>query len=247
MQLALTALLIVVIGLLVMRAVSRERKEYGRFKRLRATAARKKVYRRWLRESFFVFGGLTAAILLAAWQFVPQVLADAQSWGPLASAIEVMDTTGGRWGVAVAALLFVVALLLPALLLRGNHEDVPTIGDIGALLPRNRGELIYGALLGTNAGIVEELLFRFALPALIFGIVADGVLAFGASAVLFGVLHLYQGPAGVTSSIVLGVIFSLIYILSGSLLLVVVLHVLFDLRSLLLIPVVVMRVHTKTA
>ena len=49
-------------------------------------------------------------------------------------------------------------------------NGVPTLSarDIHALLPRNRGELRYGALLSVNAGVVEELLFRLAFPVLIF-------------------------------------------------------------------------------
>jgi len=101
----------------------------------------------------------------------------------------------------------------------------------------------YGFGLGLNAGVVEELLFRLALPALIFGIVGNGLIAFLAASALFGLLHAYQGWVGVLSSLVLGLIFSLIYLLSGSILLVIAVHAAFDLRSLVLIPVVVQKVH----
>src|SRR5690348_6064901 len=42
-QLALLSLLLVVLALLVWRAVTRERREYAQFKRMRSTAARQKV------------------------------------------------------------------------------------------------------------------------------------------------------------------------------------------------------------
>lgn len=243
MQLALLALLLVIIALLVMRAVTRERREYGRFKRLRTTAARQKVYRKWLVESFLMFGGLTAAVLLAASQYVQPALVDARSWPPLAWLIALLSGDVGLWVAAALIVLFAVGMLLPLLLLRGELDEIPTIGDIRALLPRSKPELGYGAALSVNAGVFEELLFRLGLPALIFGIVGDGVAAFGLAALLFGILHLYQGPVGVLASALLGLVFSLIYLVTGSILVVIVVHVLVDLRSLLLIPMVMMRVQ----
>lgn len=245
MQLALLALLLVIIALLVMRAINRERREYGRFKRLRSTLARQKVYRKWLIESFLMFAGLTGAVLLASSQYVPAVLVDARGWRPLAWFIELLSGDVGLWVAGVLLLLFVVAMLLPLVLLRGELEEIPTVGDIRALLPRSRPELGYGAALSINAGVFEELLFRLALPALIFGIVGDGAAAFGIAAVLFGILHLYQGVVGVLASTVLGLAFSLIYVLTGSILVAIVVHVLVDLRSLVLIPAVMMRVRRR--
>ena len=245
MPLALLSLLILVVAVLVARAISRERREYGRFKRLRSTAARKKVYARWLRDSFFTFGGMSAIILLASWDFVTPALVDAQSWGPLQWALGALGNDVGRIVLVVVAVLLLALVLVPIFLLRGDSAEIPTIGDVGALLPRTRGELGYGFALGSNAGLVEELMFRLALPALIFGVTGDGLFSFVAATVLFGLLHLYQGVSGVISSMVLGLVFCAIYLLSGSIVLVIVLHALFDLRSLVLIPVVVMQVHKK--
>ena len=243
MQLALLSLLLVTIALLVMRAVTRERREYGQFKRLRSSPARQKIYAKWLRESFFTFGGLAAAILLAAWPYVSKALADATGRQPLAWLNDWFATDLGH-GVAIGLLVaFVIGLLLPAVLLRGHEDEIPTVGDVAALLPRTRAEIKYGFGLGLNAGVVEELLFRFALPALIFGIVGNGIIAFGAAAVLFGLLHAYQGWVGVVSSLVLGLVFTLIYLLSGSILLAIAIHAAFDLRSLVLIPVAVQKVY----
>ncbi len=230
-----------------MRAVSRERREYGRFKRLRSTVGRRKVYRRWLRESFFMFGGLSAVVLLATSQFVAPALADTRSWTPVSATLDAIDTPLGT-GITIAVIVLLVALLVvPVFLLRNEKEAIPTVGDIEALLPRNRGELGYGAALGINAGLVEELLFRFALPALLFGILGSGPVSFLIASLLFGLLHLYQGLVGVITSAVLGLVFCAIYVLSGSILLAIVVHALFDLRSLVLIPAVVTKVWRKTA
>jgi len=109
--------------------------------------------------------------------------------------------------------------------------------------PRNRAELKYGAALAINAGLVEELLFRLALPALIFGVTGSAVAAVTASILIFGLLHIYQGLPGIIGSVILGTAFMTIYLATGSIVIAIEVHALFDLRSLVLIPVVVFKVH----
>lgn len=244
MQLALLALLLVVLGLLVWRAVTRERGPYRRFKRLTATRARRRVYARWLLESVLVMGGLSCAVLLAAWPYVPLVLRSTQGWTPVAA---VRDWFGTPIGVIASVVLIVVvaaALIGPVLLLRGSAgergmSDIPAVGDIRALLPRVRGELTYGAGLALQAGVFEELLFRLALPALIFGIVGVGPLAFALACLVFGMLHLYQGLPGILVATLLGLVFAALYVLTGSIAAPIVLHAVVDLRSLVLLPIAV--------
>jgi membrane protease YdiL (CAAX protease family) len=120
---------------------------------------------------------------------------------------------------------------------------VPTIGDIHALLPRNRAELKFGWALSINAGVVEELLFRLAMPALIFAVVGDALVAISVSLVVFGALHAYQGVGGVIGSFVIGVVLMAVFLATGTILWPILVHAVFDLRSLVLIPVVVYQVH----
>ena len=191
---------------MIWRAVTRERRDYARFKRLRSTALRRKVFRRWIIESWLMLGGLAGVVLLAAgrsWR--PPWPMPARGDRSPRSRTTATTVTGVLAGLGVATVLL---LVVPILLLRRRLDEVPAIGDIRAILPRNRGELPYGAALGLTAGIVEELLFRLALPALLFGVLQGipdaGALAFGLSALLFGALHLYQGPLGILFSFVLG-------------------------------------------
>ena len=237
-DLPLLALLILVLAVLLWRAVTRERRDYARFKRLRSTVLRRKVFRRWITDSWLVLGGLAGVVLIAAAPAVPLALRDARQWGPLAAIPYDSDaTTGVLVGFWVGA---IGIMIVPILLLRRQLDEVPAIGDIRAILPRNRGELPYGAGLGLTAGIVEELLFRLALPALLFGVLQGipgaGALSFGIAALVFGALHLYQGPLGILFSFILGLVFSLLYLASGTILAPIVLHALVDLRSLVLIP-----------
>lgn len=247
MDLQLLALLLVVVTLLIWRAATRERREYGQFKRMRLTTSRQKVMRKWLLESVLIMGGLSAALLLASWDLVPAALTEAQKWAPIAASREFFtENSIGRGLVIGGAIGAVVALILPFLLLRNTTADeVPKLGDIGALIPRTRGELKYGAGLGLSAGIFEETLFRLALPAVIFGIWPDAPLAFIIATVLFGLLHLYQKATGVIFATVLGVVFAYLYLVSGSILVPIVLHVLIDLRSLVLLPLTLGKVWGK--
>ena len=236
MQSALLALLLVILGLLIWRAVNRERREYARFKALRSTKLRQQTYRKWLIESALLMGGLSAAVLLAAWEFVPQVLADTQAWPPVAVVRDFLGTPLGVVVAIVIAVAFLVGMLLPVFLLRNSVDEIPAIGDIRALLPRNNAELPYGAGLALSAGIFEETLFRLGLPALVFGIIGDGPIAFVLCSVLFGLLHLYQKLTGVLVATVVGLVLAFIYVVSGSILLVIAIHAIIDLRSLVLLP-----------
>jgi membrane protease YdiL (CAAX protease family) len=238
-QLALLALFLVVAALLLVRAANRDRRDYRRFKRLRTTRQRQLVLGKWLRESFLIFGGLAIAVLLASWNFIGPASRSALAWPPLAWLHTHLGGSFGE-GLAIGAGgVFIVVMVVPVVLLRRHLTDVPAIGDIGSLLPRTRGELKYGVGLSLNAGVVEELLFRLGMPALLFGITGNGVLAFGIASLLFGLLHIYQKVCGVIGATLLGVLFALLYLLSGSIWLVMIVHALIDLRSLVLIPLLV--------
>lgn len=234
-DLALLALLIVTMVVLVWRAVTRDRRDYARFKRLRSTRLRRRVFGRWILESMLVLGGFAGALLLAAWPYVPLALRDIRSWGPLALVPYGSELT--IWTLAGFGAAVLAGMVLPIVLLRARLDEIPAIGDIKALLPRERGELKYGAGLALTAGVVEELLFRLALPAAIFGVTGSGVLAFGVAALVFGLLHVYQGPQGILFAFVLGLVFTALYVLSGTIVVPIVTHALIDLRSLILIPI----------
>ena len=242
MDAAALALLGLVVGVLLWRAATRERRDYARFKRLRSTIARQKVYRRWLVDGALVLGGLSAATIVGAWQHLPAALAAAQRWEPVAA---MRDFLGGPAGIPVAVAVGVVVLaglVLPIVLMRDSLDDAPAIGDIRALLPRTRGELPYGAALSLSAGVFEELLFRLGVPALAFAVTGNSIAAWLGATLLFGMLHAYQGPIGVVFSTILGAVFALLYLVTGSILVPIVLHVLIDLRSMVLIPIALGRI-----
>lgn len=238
------AIVVALLIVLTLRALRKDRREYGRFKRYRSTIRRQRLYRKWLVEAFLAFGGSAVLVLLLVWQHIPLFFAEFHRLPVIARLRQLIADGGGLVGgimVGIVVVLVVGGLL--AIFLARNSKEVPAIGDIAALLPRNRAELRYGALLSINAGVVEELLFRLALPMLIFAATGNVAFAIAASVALFGLLHLYQGVWGVVGSLLIGAVLMASYLATGNILLPMLLHALIDLRSLVLIPVVVYRVH----
>ena len=233
-----------ILAVLIVRAVRKDRREYARFKRYRTTLRRQAMLRRWLWDSFTWLGGLAVVSLVLAGAFVAPLLQQLMSW-PLVSGIRGIIIHDASLAVGVIVGLVIVFALVTVVGVRAarREQDVPMIGDIAAMLPRNRQELRIGAVMSVNAGVVEELLFRLGMPALIFGATGSAVAAVVASALLFGALHVYQGIGGVVGTTIIGAVFLLIYAVTSSIVVPIVLHALFDLRSLVLIPVTVYGVH----
>lgn len=248
-QLLYALILLVVVIFLLSRAWLRERNEYRRFQRYRSTGPRQRRMRKWLLESFLVHGGTALSVVLLSWPYLAPLLEDSQSLPPvpwLKEAFSSGFSTSAGTAMWIMVIILTAVLVLPVLLLRGSApEDLTALGRVHALLPRNRNELALGAALSVNAGIVEELLFRFGLPMLAYAASGHAWAAWLVPTLLFGAMHAYQGVTGVITTTILGALFGLIFLVSGSLLLVIVLHILFDVRSLVLLPVVAFGAHRK--
>jgi membrane protease YdiL (CAAX protease family) len=239
----LWAALTLLVALLVVRAVSKDRTEYRRFKRFERTRNRQRMMRRWLFSSLGFFGGSAVVLGVLAWRYIPLLLGAVDAWPVGRWFGGLLSSTGGL--IPGLALGFGIAIALGtvvAVYLARTSEDVPTIGDIGAMLPRNRAELRWGAGLSVNAGVVEELLFRLAVPAVIFGASGNAPAAVIASVLLFGALHIYQGLPGIIGATLIGAFLMLLYLATGDIVVPIVVHALIDVRSLVLIPVLVYRV-----
>ncbi len=102
------------------------------------------------------------------------------------------------------------------------------------LFPATWTERRWWVLVGLTAGICEEVLFRGFLLHYLRGWM-NFTLALAVAALIFGLQHLYQGAKGVASTTVLGGLFGLLFLLSGSLLLPMALHAAMDLRLLVML------------
>ncbi|GLW27879.1 CPBP family intramembrane glutamic endopeptidase [Actinoplanes regularis] len=113
----------------------------------------------------------------------------------------------------------------------------PKRARIAPLIPRTAGERRYAAALSVTAGITEEIVFRGALIALGIEVLHLPVPAIAAlSLVLFAAFHAYQGRAGVLNAGLLGLWFTGLTLLAGSILPAIVLHIAFDLWAFLVVP-----------
>jgi uncharacterized protein len=98
------------------------------------------------------------------------------------------------------------------------------------MIPRTGDERRWYVLVSLTAGFCEELLFR---GYLIFYLSAWMPLwtAALASSALFGFAHAYLGVSGVVRAAGLGLVFAALYLISGTLWLPIVLHVVVDITS----------------
>jgi uncharacterized protein len=117
-------------------------------------------------------------------------------------------------------------------------ESVPRPPRLEILVPVTRAERRWAVAASISAGICEELMFRGVL--IMAGIAAGWppVIAALVSSVLFGLAHLYQGWFGMLLTAVLGLAMTYFVLPTGSLLFPIVLHILIDLRGLVIVPAV---------
>ena len=101
------------------------------------------------------------------------------------------------------------------------------------MIPKTKNEKKWWVAVSLTAGVCEEVIFRgvyFFLIASIFPNISVS-LVFVIGVGLFGLGHLYQGWKGFTLATLVGAFLALIYIVSGSLILVILIHFLTDLAS----------------
>jgi membrane protease YdiL (CAAX protease family) len=118
-----------------------------------------------------------------------------------------------------------------------KYSSADTLKSLSYFLPATRAERRWYAFLCVTAGICEEALFRgFLLYYLhVFRFPLNLTLALLVSAVIFGLQHLYLGAGGAASAVVSGLLFGLVFLLTGNLLVSVVCHSAMDLQILLML------------
>lgn len=149
------------------------------------------------------------------------------------SGIPVLIPVDIAQGIALLGLLALTIYL--GLSLRRVVQDPDTrqqtadaLRDQAWALPVDRREAAWFiGPVSISAGICEELLFRaYLIPWL------DQALPIWAavllSSALFGLLHAYQGPAGMVRTAAVGLVLALIFLATGSLLVPILLHIVVD-------------------
>ncbi len=146
-------------------------------------------------------------------------------------------------GAIVLATVYFSAGLWPGLhcMLQGSARAKyrAALLSLQYLLPVSTHERRWWVAVSISAGVCEEVFFRGFLPQFLTGQLhgswsLDPTAAWLSGAVAFGLCHFYQGISGVLRTTLAALMFSLTAILSGSLLLPMVLHVLLDMAILTL-------------
>jgi len=109
------------------------------------------------------------------------------------------------------------------------YTDFSKIGK--ALLPKTNQELVWFFFVVISVAIGEELIFRefyFELLNQNFGLTGDALLI--VTAVIFGIVHSYQGLIGVVATFILGLALGKIFQTTESLLVPIILHFLIDIK-----------------
>ena len=177
-------------------------------------------------------------MLLDKLSLVRQPLAEFANLLPKSnSAVSVSagDSGGFIAGILTSVIAAGLAVYIVSKKSRSKRKDF-VIGDIEAMLPRNRAERGWAVLLSLNAGLSEELFFRLLLPALFYIVFGEPKLAIGLSVLTFGLVHWYQGRIGVIFTLIFGAIMTYVYLKTGSIFVVMALHATMDLNSLVLQP-----------
>ena len=109
------------------------------------------------------------------------------------------------------------------------------LDDLHYIIPLNWNEFISYIFLAVSAGICEEVIFRGFLITYLShyfsGMPYGQILAILIPALVFSVSHLYQGWWAVLKIMILAMLFGFIFVLSESLIAVIIIHILIDIFS----------------
>jgi membrane protease YdiL (CAAX protease family) len=224
--------------------------EYAAFKRLAASADRQRFYRRWVVKSFLALFGTSIVSLLILRQLQALITLPAE-FIPLAARLaarmpltQVLDKS---FLIGFASAAAITGILVGVLLAKKTKTSHAVLGDIEPLMPRNGAETGWAALLSLNAGLSEECFFRLLLPLLLAGLLHNPLLAFGIATILFGLMHFYQGAAGVAMTTLVGVVLAGLYLWTGDLWITIAAHAGLDLFGLVVRPTLMRLLHRPTA
>lgn len=193
------------------------------------------------REALLRFYRLTLSIEWSWTALVASVIVIAPGLSPASVGIQL---PGGRYLPEALGMTGYVAVIISAssVVLRRRAaagKTVPGQGAVAAMLPRTPAERHLALAVSLSAGICEEVLYRGLLIALVVALLGLSIVPAAVVAVaIFAIGHSYQGLTGVLGTGLLGALLAAGYVATGSLLLPIVVHVLVDLRGLVLVPAV---------
>ena len=192
----------------------------------------------WLWSAWMSELWMLVAAGLALW------LIEARDWGSL----RLITPHGWRlWGSIGLVLAFAMIYGRTVLrIARSTRRKRVRLGNphVERLSPRTRSELGWWVALSLSAGFCEEFVFRgYLIWAFQPMLGLWGAAAF--SVVVFAVAHAYQGGKGILGAGIVGILLTLVVLISGSLLPAMALHALVDVGSGLVAWLVLRQVHVE--
>lgn len=181
-------------------------------------------YVRFFGTGMAVFWGLTGLVALVV------LLSPGVEWTHLGFHSDV------DWGFLGSILIGSVAAILVLTLVTRKGKGIQGPAELEPMLPRNAKERWCAVGTSVTAGVCEEIVFRGLLIAVGVSLGLPLYVAAGLSLAVFTLAHLYQGPKSMLGVGLIGLVLTYLYLSSGSLLLPILVHVLIDLRALLLTP-----------
>lgn len=184
----------------------------------RTRAYREVILQKWVLTALIGFAWVALGRSASSLGLVPSV-------SPLAVAGYILT------GVAIGALL-----MYPRSVLRSEQaldRTRTSLASVRTFIPHTASEKRWFDLMSVTAGITEEVIYRgflFAyLAAWLSGAPAAVIIVL--AALVFGLGHLYQGAGGIVKAGLMGVIFGVLYWMTGSLWASMLLHIVVDLTS----------------
>jgi membrane protease YdiL (CAAX protease family) len=211
-------------------------------KRLKSSTDPRVKIRSYKRTVGWLWGVSVIACVVLGWRSVLTIhrgVGEA-SWLP-GSALVI-----GFAGAAVIALFVPIVVMMRSETTRARVAK--SLEKLNFILPGTAEERRWFVLVAITAGVCEEILYRgfliqyFRELPLHIGLMGALVLSAG----VFGIAHLYQGLIGIVQTAILGAIFGVLFVVTGSLVLPMVLHALIDLRILLILKQKTASLSTST-
>ncbi|MEA1618604.1 CPBP family intramembrane glutamic endopeptidase [Erythrobacter sp. T5W1-R] len=227
----------------------RDSRDYAAFKLFDESADRIRFYRKWTLVPMALFGVGGVVLLLALgridalWNLPTELAAVIELIKPRSPSES--PNLESMLGIAVG---MTFGLTISAIVWRKRLKKMrqPMIGDIDALLPRNRKEVAWCIPLALNAGISEEIFYRIALPLLAMEATGSIAASLLISISAFGMAHWYQGWKGAMATTAVGVFMFWLYLSSGSILKPIAVHILIDMIGLVIRPIISQHMTSRT-
>ncbi|NNK89349.1 MAG: CPBP family intramembrane metalloprotease [Saprospiraceae bacterium] len=179
----------------------------------------------YLGNSLILF--ILAILVLANWYFLDRPFSD----------IGIRNPQDSKNGLSIILLILFIGLYLADTFFSlfpqsRKHKTIEKWKKRSYILPVSKQEFYCFIVLSVSAGVCEEIMFRGFLITYLYNLLGTSKLtiyiAVFVPAFLFGIAHAYQGTHAVIKVVLMAVIFGFVYVLSGSIIWLIIIHILVD-------------------